>query len=35
MNAEDDEDEIAAKRKQREQRELADGELPPYDAEAT
>jgi len=35
MNAEDDEDEIAARRKQREQRELADGELPPYDAEAT
>src|SRR6188474_2173139 len=26
MNAEDDEDEIAAKRKQREQRELAEGE---------
>ena len=29
------EDEIAARRRKREQRELADGELPPYDAEAT
>ncbi|GAA2125524.1 sec-independent translocase [Nocardioides bigeumensis] len=28
-------DEIAARRRQREQRELAEGELPPYDAEAT
>ena len=29
------EDEIAARRRKREQRELAEGELPPYDAEAT
>ncbi len=32
---EDAEDEIGARRRQREQRELAEGELPPYDAEAT
>ena len=31
----DTEDEIGARRRQREQRELAEGELPPYDAEAT
>jgi len=36
MNSEDDDDdEIGARRKRREERELADGELPPYDAEAT
>jgi len=34
MNTDDD-DEIGARRKRREERELADGELPPYDAEAT
>jgi sec-independent protein translocase protein TatB len=28
-------DEIGARRRRREQRELAEGELPPYDAEAT
>jgi sec-independent protein translocase protein TatB len=28
-------DEIAARRRKREQRELGEGELPPYDAEAT
>ena len=31
----DTEDEIGARRRRREQRELAEGELPPYDAEAT
>jgi sec-independent protein translocase protein TatB len=29
------EDEIGARRRKREQRELGEGELPPYDAEAT
>ena len=40
LDADDDDeprtkDEIAARRRKREQRELAEGELPPYDAEAT
>ena len=35
MNTEDDDDEISARRRRREGRELSEGELPPYDAEAT
>ena len=39
INAADDEDdeddEVTARRKRRGERELAEGELPPYDAEAT
>jgi len=36
MNDDDDEeDEVGAQRKRRGQQELAEGELPPYDAEAT
>jgi sec-independent protein translocase protein TatB len=41
LDADDDDDEprtkdeIAARRRKREQRELGEGELPPYDAEAT
>ena len=35
LDDDDAEDEIGARRRQREQRELAEGELPPYDAEAT
>ena len=34
-DVDDAEDEIGARRRQRVQRELAEGELPPYDAEAT
>jgi len=35
MNDEDDDDEVSARRRRRQQVELAEGELPPYDAEAT
>ena len=35
MADDEDDDEIAARRRRRRQAELTDGELPPYDAEAT
>ena len=35
MNDDDDDDEVTARRRKRQQVELAEGELPPYDAEAT
>ncbi|MEO5851933.1 MAG: sec-independent translocase [Nocardioides sp.] len=35
MNDDDEDDEVTARRRKRQQVELAEGELPPYDAEAT